>query len=61
MEMEDAGGKQSTISTFEDLDVWKVCRDLRTQIATMARAFPKEEHIGYGISLSGHHALLRPI
>lgn len=43
MEMEGAGGKQSTIKTFEDLDVWKVCRDLRTQIATMARTFPKEE------------------
>ena len=43
MEMEDAGGKQSIIRTFEDLDVWKVCRDLRTQIATIARTFPKEE------------------
>src|SRR6266850_6559153 len=43
MEMEGAGGKQSIIRTFEDLDVWKVCRDLRTQIATMARTFPKEE------------------
>ena len=43
MEMEGAGEKQSIIRTFEDLDVWKVCRDLRTQIATIARTFPKEE------------------
>ena len=43
MEMEGTGEEQSIIRTFEDLDVWKVCRDLRTQIATMARTFPKEE------------------
>lgn len=43
MAMEGAGGKQSIIRTFEDLDVWNVCRDLRTQIAIMARTFPKEE------------------
>jgi len=43
MEMEGAGEKQSNIRTFEDLDVWKVCRELRTQIATIARTFPKEE------------------
>ena len=43
MEMEGAGEKQSIIRTFEDLDVWKLCRDLRTQIATIARTFPKEE------------------
>ena len=36
MEMEGAGGKQSIIRTSKDLDVWKVCRDLRIQIATMA-------------------------
>ena len=43
MEMEGAGEKQPSISTFEDLDVWKVCRALRTQIATIACTFPKEE------------------
>jgi four helix bundle protein len=43
MEIEGAGGKQSIIKTFEDLDVWKVCRDLRSQIAAIARTFPKEE------------------
>ena len=43
MEVEGVGEKQSVIRTFEDLDVWKVYRDLRTQIATMARTFPKEE------------------
>ena len=43
MEMEGAGGKQSNNRTSENLDVWKVCRDLRMQIATIARTFPKEE------------------
>jgi hypothetical protein len=61
MEMEGAGEKQSIIRTFEDLDVWKVCRNLRAQITTIARTFPKEEHIDYGISLSERHDLLRPI
>jgi four helix bundle protein len=41
--MEGGGGKGPIIRTFEDLDVWKVCRDLRMQIATIARTFPKEE------------------
>jgi len=41
--MEGTGENQSIIKTFEDLDVWKVCRDLRMQIATIARMFPKEE------------------
>jgi four helix bundle protein len=35
--------KQPIIKTFEDLDVWKVCRNLRTQIATITHAFPKDE------------------
>ena len=43
MEMEGTGEEQSIIRTFEDLDVWKVCRDLRAQIATIVRTFPKEE------------------
>ncbi len=43
MEMEGTGEEQSIIRTFEDLDVWKVCRDLRTQIATIVRTFPREE------------------
>jgi four helix bundle protein len=43
MEMEGTGEEQSIIRTFEDLDVWKVCRDLRTQIVTIVRTFPKEE------------------
>ena len=41
--MESAGQEQSIIRTFEDLDVWKVCRDLKTQIAIMVSTFPKEE------------------
>lgn len=41
--MEGAGETQSAIRTFEDLDVWKVCRDLRVQIAILARTFPREE------------------
>jgi four helix bundle protein len=43
MEMESAEEKQLTIRTFEDLDVWKVCRDLRIQVSAIARTFPKEE------------------
>jgi four helix bundle protein len=43
MDMESAEETQSTIRTFEDLDVWKVCRDLRMQVSAMARTFPKEE------------------
>lgn len=43
MDMKSAEEKQSTIRTFEDLDVWKVCRDLRMQVSAMARTFPKEE------------------
>ena len=43
MEMEGVGENPSIIRTFEDLDVWKVCRDLRMQVTTMARTFPKEE------------------
>jgi four helix bundle protein len=43
VKIEGAGEEQSIIRTFEDLDVWKVCRDLRTQIATMVSTFPKEE------------------
>ena len=41
--VETAKGKQSPIRTFEDLDVWKICRGLRRQIAEIARAFPDEE------------------
>ena len=40
---EMARDKQSPIRTFEDLDVWKICRDLRRQIAEIARTFPHEE------------------
>jgi hypothetical protein len=40
---ETARDKQSPIRTFEDLDVWKICRDLRRQIAEIARTFPHEE------------------
>lgn len=38
-----AKGKQSPMRTFEDLDVWKICRELRRQIAELARTFPQEE------------------
>ena len=40
---ETARGKRSPIRTFEDLDVWKICRDLRRQIGEIARTFPHEE------------------
>ena len=34
---------QDVVRTFEDLDAWKVCRNLRLKLATLSRAFPKEE------------------
>lgn len=40
--MADATQKDR-IKTFEDLDVWKICRELRGKIAELARKFPKEE------------------
>jgi four helix bundle protein len=36
-------GQQHSIQSFEDLDVWKVCRELRIRMAVLARTFPKEE------------------
>lgn len=42
----DAGtakSNQSPIRTFENLEVWKICRDLRRQIAEIVRTFPHEE------------------
>lgn len=36
-------GQQHSIQSFEDLDVWKVCRELRVRMAALARAFHKEE------------------
>jgi four helix bundle protein len=36
-------GKPITVRTFEDLDVWKVCRELRTRLSNLARTFPKDE------------------
>jgi four helix bundle protein len=36
-------GQQHSIQSFEDLDVWKVCRELRIRMAALARTFPKEE------------------
>jgi four helix bundle protein len=36
-------GKPTAVRTFEDLDVWKVCRELRAKLAGLAAAFPKEE------------------
>jgi four helix bundle protein len=31
------------MSTFEDLEVWKNCRDLRNRLSNMAKQFPVEE------------------
>ena len=36
-------GKPITVRTFEDLDVWKVCRELRTRLSNLAGSFPKDE------------------
>ena len=37
------GANEDNIKTFEDLDVWKVCQQLRKKITGLARKFPKEE------------------
>jgi len=34
---------QGVIGTFEDMDVWKVCRGLRTKVSNLSRTFAKEE------------------
>ena len=34
---------QGVIEAFEDMDVWKVCRGLRTKVSNLSRTFPKEE------------------
>jgi four helix bundle protein len=31
------------IRTFEDLEVWTVCRELRKELSELARTFPLEE------------------
>lgn len=31
------------MSTFEDLEVWKNCRDLRNRLSNMTKQFPVEE------------------
>lgn len=31
------------IKTFEDLDVWKFCRELRNKLVKLARRLPAEE------------------
>ena len=36
-------GKVRPDFTFEDLDVWKMARDVRKNIATIVRSFPREE------------------
>lgn len=36
-------GKVRPDFTFEDLDVWKMARDVRKNIATIVRRFPREE------------------
>ena len=36
-------GKKSPIRTFEDLDVWKICRDLRSRVAELSGRLPREE------------------
>jgi four helix bundle protein len=37
------GEKRTAIETFEDLDVWKFCVEIRKDISDLVKAFPKEE------------------
>ncbi len=34
---------QGVIGAFEDMDVWKTCLGLRTEVSNLSRTFPKEE------------------
>jgi hypothetical protein len=34
---------EKTKSTFEDLEIWKLARDLRKKIAEIIKHFPSEE------------------
>jgi four helix bundle protein len=38
-----AGKTERTIRTFEDMEVWIVCRELRRELSDLARTFPAEE------------------
>lgn len=35
-----------TIETFEDLDVWQLCRDIRKKVYAIAERLPSKEQIG---------------
>jgi len=37
------------IRTFEDLEMWKVCRDLRNSLTTVIKGLPAEEKYRYQI------------
>ncbi len=37
------GAKKAEIKTFEDLEVWKACRELRRRIFKITETFPSEE------------------
>jgi len=39
----DANGGFQRVLTFEDLDVWKVCRALRVAVADLVDTLPREE------------------
>ena len=39
----DSNGRFQRVSTFEDLDVWKVCRALRVAGANLVHTLPREE------------------
>ena len=34
---------ERAVRTFEDLEVWKVCRELRKQLSDAAKSFPNDE------------------
>ena len=38
-----AGETERTIRTFEDMEVWIVCRELRKDLSDLARTFPAAE------------------
>jgi four helix bundle protein len=38
-----AGNSERTIRTFEDMEVWTVCRELRRGLSDLTKAFPANE------------------
>jgi four helix bundle protein len=45
--------KMTEITSFEDLDVWKACRELRRTVFKLTKTFPQEERFRLGDQMIG--------